>query len=91
MLEDPTLPTFSDTSLEIERKMQELTMALTPGERVMMVCQSFTFAQRIVLASLPPGLDEIEIKRALCERFYGDEVDVEAFVADLKRKAGRTE
>jgi hypothetical protein len=36
------------------------------------------------MASFPPGLSEIEIKRRLCERFYGDEVDVEAFVESLR-------
>ena len=37
-----------------------------------------------ILASFPEGLSEIEIKRRLCERLYGDEVDVEAFVQHLR-------
>jgi len=43
----------------------------------------FDAARQIVLASFPEGLTEIEIKRGLCERFYGDEVDVQAFVEML--------
>jgi hypothetical protein len=32
-------------------------------------------------------LSEIETKRRLCERLYGDEVDVEGFVANLEARA----
>jgi len=38
----------------------------------------------MILASFPPGLSEIETKRRLCERLYGDEVDVNAFVESLR-------
>ena len=44
----------------------------------------FDAARAMILASFPPGLSEHEIKGRLCERLYGDEVDVEAFVANLK-------
>lgn len=45
-------------------------------------------ARHITLASFPPDLSEIEAKRRLCERLYGDEVDVDAFITYyLKRKA----
>ena len=46
----------------------------------------FDAARQIVLASFPEGLTEIEIKRRLCERFYGDEVDVQAFVEGLRSR-----
>ena len=38
----------------------------------------------MILASFPSGLGEFEIKRRLCERLYGDEVNVEAFLAHLR-------
>jgi len=38
----------------------------------------------MVLASLPDGLTEIEIKGLLIERLYGDEVDARAFVKHLR-------
>jgi len=44
----------------------------------------FETAKAMVLASLPAGLTEIEIKGLLVERFYGDEVDARAFVEHLR-------
>jgi len=49
----------------------------------------FDTARALALASFPPGLPEIEVKRRLCERFYGNDVDVEAFVEYLKSKERR--
>jgi len=46
--------------------------------------QMFDVAKAMVLASLPKGLTELEIKARLCERLYGDEVDVNAFIQHLK-------
>ena len=43
----------------------------------------FDVAKAMVLASFPEGLTDIEIKRRLCERLYGDEVDLSAFVEHL--------
>jgi len=45
--------------------------------------QMFDVAKAIVLASFPSGLTDIEIKARLCERLYGDEVDVTAFLQHL--------
>jgi len=53
-------------------------------ERVMMASSMFETAKAMALASLPAGLSEIEIKGLLVERFYGDEVDVQAFVKHLR-------
>jgi len=50
----------------------------------MMASGMFEAAKAMVLASFPPGLTEIEIKQRLVERFYGDEVDVQGFVAHLR-------
>jgi hypothetical protein len=33
--------------------------------------------------SFPPGLSEIEIKRRLCQRFYDNEANVEAYIEHL--------
>lgn len=48
--------------------------------------QMFLMARQMMLASFPPNLSDIEIKRRLCERLYGDEVDVEGFIANLKAR-----
>jgi len=55
-------------------------------ERVMMASSMFETAKAMVLASLPTGLSEIEIKGLLVERIYGDEVDARAFVEHLKTR-----
>ena len=40
-------------------------------------------ARTIALASFPPGLSEIETKAQLCERLYGNELNVEAYIEHL--------
>jgi len=49
-----------------------------------MASQMFDVAKAIVLASFPEGLTDIEIKARLCERLYGDEVDVGNFLQHLR-------
>ncbi|HWQ31805.1 MAG TPA: hypothetical protein VNQ79_02890 [Blastocatellia bacterium] len=78
---------MNDTSPEIAAMVRERLLARSGAERVLMGSRMFDLARTMILASFPPGLSEIEIKRRLCERLYGDEVDVEAFVANLKAKA----
>jgi len=51
-------------------------LARSSEERVQMGNQMFEVARAMILAR-SPGLSEIETKRRLCERLYGDEVDVE--------------
>jgi hypothetical protein len=72
---------MNDTSPEIDALYFEMLMARSGGERMMMASRMFDAARDMILASLPPGLSDIEIKRALCQRLYGDEVDVDAFIA----------
>ena len=75
---------MKDTSPEIAELMRQKIMALSPEERLLMGSRMFDVARAMAIASFPPGLNEIELKRRLCERFYGDEVSVEAFVEHLK-------
>jgi hypothetical protein len=77
---------MNDTSPEIAALMREKLMARSGAERVRMCCEMFDAARQIALASFPPGLPEIEVKRRLCERFYGDEVDVEAFIEYVRSR-----
>ncbi len=74
---------MNDTTPEIARIMREKTMALSGNERLKMGSGMFEAARAMVLASFPRDLPEIEVKRRLCMRLYGDEVDVEAFVQSL--------
>ena len=65
---------MTDTSPEIAEMVRERLMALSGAERFRMGAEMFDAARRMVLASLPPGLPEIERKRLLFRRFYGEEL-----------------
>jgi hypothetical protein len=75
---------MNDTTPEVEKQYRELLMSRSGSERFLMGIQMFDVARTMVLASFPHGLSDIETKRRLCERFYGDEVDVEAFIKHLQ-------
>ena len=53
------------------------------AERMRMASNMFDAARTLVMASFAPGVDAIGARVQLCERFYGGEVDVEAFSAAL--------
>lgn len=78
---------MNDTPPEIAKLVRERMLARSSDERMQMGSQMFEVAREMILASFPPGLSEIETKRRLCERLYGDEVDVEGFVANLEARA----
>jgi hypothetical protein len=75
----------NDTPKEIAELVREKLLARSGAERMLMASQMFDAARAMILASFRPGLPEIEIKRRLCERLYGDEVDVAAFVEHLRK------
>ena len=74
---------MNDTPREIADMVREKLMARSGAERLLIGSRMFEAARAIVLASFPPGLSEIEVKRRLCERLYGNEVNVEDFVQSL--------
>jgi hypothetical protein len=76
---------MNDTSPEIAALVRTRLLERSGAERVLMGSQMFDTARAMVLASFPPGLSEIEIKRRLCERLYGSEVDVEDFIQHVRR------
>lgn len=75
---------MNDTDPQIAELVRERLMERSGYERVMMASSMFETAKAMVLASLPSGLSEIEIKGLLVERIYGDEVDSRAFVEHLR-------
>ncbi|HVF29279.1 MAG TPA: hypothetical protein VM943_13615 [Pyrinomonadaceae bacterium] len=74
----------NDTPPEIASLVREKLMARSGAERVLMGSRMFDAARAIVLAAFPPGLSEIETKARLCERMYGEEVNLAGFVAHLR-------
>ena len=70
---------MDDTLPEIAAMVRRMLLARTGAERLEMGSQMFEVARTMVLASLPPGLSDLEIKRRLCERLYGNQVNLAAF------------
>jgi len=69
----------NDTDPHIAELVRRRLLERSGAERILMGSRMFEVAKAMVLASFPEGLSEIEIKARLCERLYGDEVDVKAF------------
>jgi len=77
---------MDDTAPEIARMVRERLLERSGAERVLMGSRMFDVARVMILSSFPPGLSEVDKKARLCERLYGDEVDVEAFTRHLRSK-----
>jgi Holliday junction resolvase len=75
---------MNDTNPEVAALVRQKLLERSGAERIMMASGMFEAAKAMVLASFPAGLTEIEVKRRLVERIYGEEVDVEGFVEHLK-------
>ena len=75
---------MNDTNPKIAALVRQKLLERSGEERIMMASGMFEAAKAMVLASFPAGLTEIEVKRRLVERIYGEEVDVEGFVEHLR-------
>ncbi len=60
-----------DTTPQIEQYLHRRYCALSGVERLVMGARMFETARALALAFFPPGLSQQEIRRRLCERFYG--------------------
>jgi hypothetical protein len=74
---------MNDTTPNIAAIVRERLLARPGAERVLMGSRMFNVARTIALASFPSGLSEIETKARLCERLYGNEVNIDAYVEHL--------
>ena len=63
---------MQDTSPEFRRLVRERFAQMTPMERVRACADMFDTARVLVEASLPEGLDPMERRFRICERFYGE-------------------
>ena len=70
---------MNDTAPAMDRFLRERYAAMNGSERALMALTMFETAQRIVLSSFPSGLSELERRRELCRRFYGDQLASEAY------------
>jgi len=76
---------MDDTPPNISAIVREPLLSRSGVERVVMGSRMFDVARTIALASFPPGLSEIGTKRRLCERLYGNEVNVVAYIEHLAK------
>jgi hypothetical protein len=63
---------MNDTPPEIAEMVRLRLMALSGSERFVMGSQMFDAARRMVIASLPAGLSDAELKRQLFLRIYNE-------------------
>ncbi|OQW95125.1 MAG: hypothetical protein BWK77_08045 [Verrucomicrobia bacterium A1] len=66
---------MDDTPRPVADLHYRCLMERSSQERVMMGIQMFETARRLVLASLPPDLSEVERAFALFLRLYGHEIE----------------
>ena len=63
---------MNDTAPEIAVEAQARLMRLPNATRFIMGVEMFEAARRMIVASLPKGLSEVEFKRQLYRRIYGE-------------------
>ena len=78
---------MNDTSPEIAEMIHERYLTMSAAERLVIGARMFESARAMVMASLPPGLLPEEMRRRICERFYG-ELAEEIFGSSENRLAG---
>jgi hypothetical protein len=66
---------MNDTTPEFEKLVRDRLLALAPAERVSLCADMFDTARALVEASLPPDLGQVERRRWICRRFYGELAD----------------
>jgi hypothetical protein len=66
------VPRPADTTPEMHERYLAMLMARSNEERFEMGARMFTAARAMALASAPAGLSEIELKRWLYQRIYGE-------------------
>ena len=78
---------MNDTSPEIAEMIRQRYLTMPAAERLVIGARMFETARAMVVASLPRGLSPKEMRRRICERFYG-ELAEEVFGRSENRLAG---
>lgn len=69
--------TMKDTTPEMEEMYYKKIMSFSPQERLMMACDMYTTAKKLVISSLPKDLTEAEKRVEVFLRFYGNDFSEE--------------
>ncbi len=70
---------LNDTTREIEEMQNDLWMKRTTPERAEFMFGMFATARHLMIASLPKGLSERELKKQIYERTYGEPLPADFF------------
>jgi hypothetical protein len=62
---------MNDTPPEIAALVRQKLLARSGAERLVMGVRMFDAARQMVMASLPKNLPEVELRRQLFKRIYG--------------------
>jgi len=62
---------MTDTPPEVDERYRQMLLALSPGERVRMVCRMFATGRALMKAGLA-SKGEAEQRREIFTRLYGD-------------------
>lgn len=62
---------MQDTTPEFRELVRARFARMTPEQRVLVCVGMFDTARALVEASLPDGLNPVELRYRVCERFYG--------------------
>lgn len=73
-----------DTDPQIREMVRRRLLERSGAERVLMGSRMFDVAKAMIVATFPAGLTDLEVKARLCERLYGDEIDVSGFLQHLR-------
>ncbi len=67
---------MNDTTIEVEEILDKAWKLRSPQERAKIASAMFVSARKIILASMPKNLSEIEQKRYIYERTYNEPLPV---------------
>ncbi len=66
-----------DTSLEIQKKLDEIYSSIPGEQKLLMALQMFDTVRKIVISSLPKDLSNNQLRKQLFLRFYGNDFSEE--------------
>lgn len=70
---------MKDTPPEIRKLQFDMMMNLGANRRIELASEMFMAARSMMLASMPPGLSEKEVKRRLYRKTYGEDLPPDFF------------
>ncbi|MBK9330967.1 MAG: hypothetical protein IPM96_00855 [Ignavibacteria bacterium] len=70
---------MNDTSPEMQRRLDELYLSLTPEESFKKMLSMCSTVREIILSQMPAGLTELEKRKLLFEIYYSQDFSKEEF------------